>query len=74
VVDRYAYSGVAYSAAKNVSGMGREWCAAPDSGLIAPDAVIFLEILPKGAEARYASDRAGRLDSKTHPLPGNAGS
>lgn len=59
VVDRYAYSGVAYSAAKNVAGMGRQWCAAPDAGLIAPDAVIFLEVLPQAAGARYVSARAG---------------
>lgn len=52
VLDRYAYSGVAYSAAKNIAGMDQKWCASCDTGLIAPDAVIFLQMLPKCAEAR----------------------
>jgi dTMP kinase len=41
VVDRYAYSGVAYSAAK---GMQKDWCAGVDRGLLAPDAVFFLHV------------------------------
>ncbi|KAJ1662241.1 Thymidylate kinase, partial [Coemansia sp. RSA 25] len=36
VVDRYAFSGVAFSAAKK---LGFKWCKAPDAGLIAPDRV-----------------------------------
>ncbi len=40
IIDRYAYSGVAYSAAK--SGMDFEWCRAPDVGLPKPDCVIYL--------------------------------
>jgi len=40
IIDRYAYSGVAYSAAKN--GMDFEWCRAPDVGLPKPDCVIYL--------------------------------
>lgn len=53
VLDRYVYSGVAYSAAKGIPGMDRSWCAASDSGLIAPDAVIFLHMDPSMAESRY---------------------
>ncbi|XVE78668.1 hypothetical protein DITRI_Ditri13aG0165200 [Diplodiscus trichospermus] len=34
IVDRYSYSGVAFSSAK---GLDFEWCKAPDIGLIAPD-------------------------------------
>jgi dTMP kinase len=41
VCDRYAYSGVAFSAAK---GLGMRWCMAPDEGLVAPDCVIFLDL------------------------------
>nr|TKV98967.1 hypothetical protein SEVIR_8G008300v2 [Setaria viridis] len=34
IVDRYSYSGVAFSAAK---GLDIQWCKAPDVGLVAPD-------------------------------------
>ncbi|CAK71326.1 unnamed protein product (macronuclear) [Paramecium tetraurelia] len=39
VSDRYAYSGVAFSAAK---GLPIEWCKAPDAGLIQPDMTFYL--------------------------------
>lgn len=52
VVDRYAYSGVAFTAAKHVPGLDRAWCAAPDVGLPAPDAVFFLELAPEEAARR----------------------
>lgn len=42
VLDRYVYSGVAYSAAKHVPGMDREWCYASDRGLVRPDVTLFL--------------------------------
>ncbi len=32
VVDRYAYSGVAFTAAKGLPGLDRGWCMAPDTG------------------------------------------
>ena len=41
VVDRYAYSGVAFSAAK---GLDTEWCKAPEKGLIKPDLVLLLKL------------------------------
>lgn len=40
VMDRYVYSGVAYSMAK---GLDIEWCLAPDKGLPKPDITIFLK-------------------------------
>ncbi|PIA18182.1 thymidylate kinase [Coemansia reversa NRRL 1564] len=49
VVDRYAFSGVAFSAAKR---LGLKWCKAPDVGLIAPDHVFFLDIHPDDAAKR----------------------
>ena len=52
VVDRYAHSGVAFSAAKGVPGMDAEWCRAPDAGLPAPDVLFLLEISPEAAAAR----------------------
>ena len=38
ICDRYAYSGVTYSASK---GLDFEWCLNADKGLIKPDLVIF---------------------------------
>jgi len=52
VVDRYAHSGVAFSAAKDVPGMDVEWCRAPDAGLPAPDALFLLQISPEAAATR----------------------
>lgn len=40
VVDRYSYSGVAYSVAK---GLSFDWCQAPERGLIRPDLVFYLK-------------------------------
>lgn len=39
IVDRYSYSGVAFSTAK---GMDLEWCKAPEAGLLKPDLVLLL--------------------------------
>lgn len=50
VVDRYAYSGVAYSAAKQ--GLSLSWCKAPDAGLPKPDLVAYLNLPANVARAR----------------------
>lgn len=52
VVDRYAYSGVAFTAAKRVPGLDAAWAAAPDVGLPAPDAVLLLTLPPAVAATR----------------------
>ena len=52
VADRYAFSGVAFTAAKGVGGLGEAWAAAPDAGLPAPDAVLYLDLAPAAAAAR----------------------
>lgn len=41
IVDRYSYSGIAYSAAK---GLDFEWCKSPEKGLLRPDLVIYLTL------------------------------
>ncbi|XP_058460690.1 uncharacterized protein LOC131436167 isoform X2 [Malaya genurostris] len=41
IVDRYSYSGVAFSAAK---GLDVEWCKGPETGLLKPDLVILLTL------------------------------
>ena len=50
VCDRYAFSGVAFSGAKE--GIDMEWCASPDRGLPAPDAVLYLELSVEKAMLR----------------------
>ncbi|XP_020592001.1 thymidylate kinase isoform X2 [Phalaenopsis equestris] len=61
VVDRYSYSGVSFSAAK---GLNVKWCKAPEKGLIAPDLVVFLDILPEEAARRgnYGFERYEQLE------------
>lgn len=56
VCDRYAFSGVAFSASK---GLPFEWCRTPDVGLPAPDLTLFLDITPEKAKERggYGAER-----------------
>lgn len=49
IVDRYAFSGVAFSSAK---GLDLEWCRNPDIGLLTPDIVLFLDLPIDEAENR----------------------
>jgi len=57
ILDRYAFSGVAFSAAKGTLGL--EWCMSPDIGLPQPDKVIFLNIPESEAAGRgdYGKER-----------------
>ena len=57
ICDRYAFSGVAFSAAK--SNLTYDWCKAPDVSLPAPDAVLFLDVSPGVARLRggYGEER-----------------
>ena len=59
IADRYAFSGVAFTAAKGAPGLTRAWCAAPDQGLPAPDRVIYLELSQDEASRRggYGGER-----------------
>lgn len=50
VMDRYAYSGVAFSSAK--PGLDVPWCKAPDAGLPRPDVLLFMDLPPEAAAAR----------------------
>lgn len=50
IVDRYAYSGVAFSGSKD--GLSLEWCRNSDRGLPKPDLVIFLDISVEDASKR----------------------
>ncbi|SBS89030.1 thymidylate kinase [Plasmodium ovale curtisi] len=50
VCDRYAYSGVAYSA--GALKLAKSWCMNPDQGLIKPDVVFYLNVSPSYAKNR----------------------
>ncbi|KAJ3180441.1 hypothetical protein HDU87_001950 [Geranomyces variabilis] len=72
IVDRYAYSGAAYTAAKGgggggggvAGGLGLEWCKAPDRGLPTPDLVVYVDVAPAVAAARagYGEERYERIE------------
>ncbi|XP_010250824.1 PREDICTED: thymidylate kinase isoform X1 [Nelumbo nucifera] len=61
LVDRYSYSGVAFSSAK---GLDVEWCKGPEMGLLAPDLVLYLNIPPEKAAERggYGGERYEQLE------------
>ncbi|CAM6095268.1 unnamed protein product [Calypogeia fissa] len=61
LVDRYSYSGVAFTAAK---GLDLEWCKAQDKGLPAADLVLYLDISPEVAAQRgeYGQERYENLE------------
>mmetsp|Transcript_5638 Transcript_5638/g.10266 ORF Transcript_5638/g.10266 Transcript_5638/m.10266 type:complete len:131 (-) Transcript_5638:904-1296(-) len=44
VIDRYGYSGTAFTTSKNVPGLDLDWCKSTDAGLPAPDALIYLQM------------------------------
>ncbi|XP_053315714.1 thymidylate kinase [Spea bombifrons] len=50
IVDRYAFSGVAFTSSKDNFCM--KWCKQPDVGLPKPDLVLFLKVSPEVAAAR----------------------
>lgn len=62
IVDRYAFSGVAFSAAKD--GMSLEWCKNPDRNLPRPDLVCFLDVSPEEAMKRggFGQERYEKID------------
>lgn len=61
VIDRYAYSGVAFSASK---GLDLEWCKQSDIGLPMPDLVVFLNLSIEEAEKRgdFGGERYEKRD------------
>jgi len=52
IVDRYSFSGVAYSAVKR--GMDIRWCKQPERGLPKPDSVLYLNLPVEVAAQRGA--------------------
>ncbi|KAJ9062856.1 Thymidylate kinase [Entomophthora muscae] len=49
IVDRYAYSGAAFTSAK---GLDIDWCKSCDKGLLKPDLVLFLDTSNKTMSKR----------------------
>lgn len=78
VCDRYAFSGVAYSAAK---GLDLSWCQSPDVGLPVPDGVFFLHVDESvgasranfGDERYENSDMQARVRNEFRKAPLRAG-
>ena len=60
ILDRYAYSGVAYSSAK---GLDLQWCKNSDIGLLKPDIVFFLKMSEKEGTTR--KDYGNEIFEKT---------
>lgn len=52
VIDRYYYSGVVYSAAKDKADLSLKWARDPEIGLPRPDMCLFLDIAPDAAAKR----------------------
>ena len=52
MIDRYYYSGIAYSGAKNKEDLTLQWARMPEVGLPKPDLVVFLDISTDVAKAR----------------------
>jgi len=53
IVDRYAYSGVAFSQAK---GLDHSWCQSCDVGLIKPDLVLYFHRNQQSNALEYTGD------------------
>lgn len=54
ILDRYVYSGVAYTAAK---GLDREWCLSPDKGLPKPDLTLFFNLEDNSSRGGFGDER-----------------
>lgn len=52
IIDRYYYSGIVYSAAKDHADLDLQWAREPDVGLPRPDLCLFLDIAPEIAMQR----------------------
>ncbi|CAJ0606703.1 unnamed protein product [Cylicocyclus nassatus] len=70
ICDRYCFSGVAYSIAKDYSGMDSHWVRQADIGLPKPDVVLFFEVSPEVVKQRggYGQERleSDQLQRKVH--------
>lgn len=63
ICDRYYYSGVVYSAAKQNPTLSLHWARAPEVGLPRPDMVLFLDL--EEAKARERGGWGGEVYEKS---------
>lgn len=72
VVDRYYYSGIVYSAAKDRGDLSLRWARAPDVGLPRPDICLFLDVAPEAAAERggFGAEiyESGRMQTRVREL------
>ena len=72
VVDRYYYSGIVYSAAKDRTDLSLGWARAPDVGLPRPDICLFLDVAPEAAAERagFGTEKYenGRMQTRVREL------
>ncbi|GIL42652.1 hypothetical protein Vafri_597 [Volvox africanus] len=63
ILDRYSYSGVAYTAAKGISHLDSEYCRSVEVGLPAADLVVLMQMPPEQAAARggFGAERYEKL-------------
>ncbi|KAH3678522.1 hypothetical protein WICMUC_001539 [Wickerhamomyces mucosus] len=54
ILDRYVYSGIAYTAAK---GLDFQWCKNCDIGLPKPDLIIFLNLINNETRSGFGDER-----------------
>ncbi len=61
IIDRYSYSGIAFSVAK---GLDFEWCKQTENGLLKPDIIIYLTGQTKNMASRhgYGSEIYERIE------------
>ncbi|CCH62687.1 hypothetical protein TBLA_0I00220 [Henningerozyma blattae CBS 6284] len=59
LLDRYVFSGIAYSLAKDTERMDFDWCLSPDIGLIKPDLTIFLTTDSDISTSNQINNRSG---------------
>ncbi|RKP19054.1 P-loop containing nucleoside triphosphate hydrolase protein [Rozella allomycis CSF55] len=66
ILDRYVYSGIAFSAAK---GLDLEWCRACDKGLPKPDVLYFFQLELEQASKRgnFGQERYETLEKFNMP-------
>ncbi|KAG2487939.1 hypothetical protein HYH03_013518 [Edaphochlamys debaryana] len=64
VLDRYSYSGVAYTAAKGVGHLDTSYCRSVEVGLPAADLVVLMRLSAEEGAARggYGQERYEKLD------------
>ncbi|GLC38053.1 hypothetical protein PLESTM_000679000 [Pleodorina starrii] len=70
VLDRYSYSGVAYTAAKGLPHLDGSYCRSVEVGLPAADLVVLMDLPPERVALQYEALKDGRwltLDATAPP-------